>query len=710
MMYAKNEHKYGFFMDQMILLFENINNKDFLNYFMKNWDSCKNKWTSYSRKDVPTLGNMTNNRVESSFGKIKRYLNRYLSLYEAVENLLMYQVIKEERFFKQRIPGTFFSPHIHPELNTLANVVSTWCFKLIEKEFEFAVNSNNKMVFTNINEEEFNVNYQNDLNAEDPNSIKYIINPSNSKCSCGFSCTYLLPCKHIMTFRFRNLNINNLKSIIPLEHLNERWLKDCFLKSQLLSDVQADEKLISVNNIEMVDTFIEKTRIADKNIETYRSTSEKYNEAMEVFKQLASTLCEYNVEKFNELLKDFKVIHENILSDGDSKIVFSNSTDDINDELLNEEIKEYTYDTDISDLKPNFSLNMNNINEVSESSESLNSLYYANMDDLLIDDYTFLMQQNNEHQPSQSQENDFGNINLSNFSCGSLDGFNTSSFDTNMNNNDDNSDTLVTNINPSNSSNNISSSNGNSTSRNVSTSNSVSISNVVSNSSNISTTNQLNISTAVSTNNDISNSKVNSLVDTSNTFVTSHTSTKDYHNKTKETIELNTKRNSLNPNIFLSPTLGYSNKQNQNKNRNKFTFSPGFLESFDNETDNNMNKNKHEINGQEKEDDSNSKLIDHLDIEIFTQANPGDVSDIDKNISDNVSTFNESHKKSKGNNNTINELGEDQIHNNNKIHGVGVNFKNPPGKSYDVVLSQSVSQSQQRKGGRIKKKKNSKKL
>lgn len=34
----------------------------FLEYFMRNWDSMKERWVLYARSDVPHLGNHTNNR------------------------------------------------------------------------------------------------------------------------------------------------------------------------------------------------------------------------------------------------------------------------------------------------------------------------------------------------------------------------------------------------------------------------------------------------------------------------------------------------------------------------------------------------------------------------------------------------------------------------------------------------------------------------
>ena len=77
----------------------------------------------------------------------------------------------------------------------------------------------------------------------------YIINTNTSSCSCGcFSCTYLLPCKNIMTFRYKN----NIESIIPFQDINERWSKNSFLKGQILTDTEASAVLQNECNLEVL--------------------------------------------------------------------------------------------------------------------------------------------------------------------------------------------------------------------------------------------------------------------------------------------------------------------------------------------------------------------------------------------------------------------------------------------------------------------------
>ncbi|XP_070563064.1 zinc finger SWIM domain-containing protein 3-like [Ptychodera flava] len=45
--------------------------KSFSSYFTDNWDSCREMWAHCYRKSLPTLGNNTNNRVESHNQKLK---------------------------------------------------------------------------------------------------------------------------------------------------------------------------------------------------------------------------------------------------------------------------------------------------------------------------------------------------------------------------------------------------------------------------------------------------------------------------------------------------------------------------------------------------------------------------------------------------------------------------------------------------------------
>ncbi|POM75256.1 Hypothetical protein PHPALM_7667, partial [Phytophthora palmivora] len=84
-------------------------------------------WCSFLRDNVAHLGNSTNNRLESSWPKIKTIVDRDVDLDEAVTSLIWWARYKEKQFTTDlcrvgRVVDTV--RHTNPELARLAQIVS----------------------------------------------------------------------------------------------------------------------------------------------------------------------------------------------------------------------------------------------------------------------------------------------------------------------------------------------------------------------------------------------------------------------------------------------------------------------------------------------------------------------------------------------------------------------------------------------------------
>ncbi|ETL25360.1 hypothetical protein L916_20773 [Phytophthora nicotianae] len=88
----------------------------FLKYFMRNWDSMKERWAFYARSDVPHLGNHANNRLESSWGHLKEVLKPEMALDECM-----------------RYDGA------DEQLKKLAREVSPHAYRMVEQQYRVAV-------------------------------------------------------------------------------------------------------------------------------------------------------------------------------------------------------------------------------------------------------------------------------------------------------------------------------------------------------------------------------------------------------------------------------------------------------------------------------------------------------------------------------------------------------------------------------------------
>lgn len=70
----------------------------FEKYFMKNWDSCLARWISYLRDDCPDLGNNSNNRLESAWGRQKLDFGLHVLVDQCVESIRATQLYRKQEF------------------------------------------------------------------------------------------------------------------------------------------------------------------------------------------------------------------------------------------------------------------------------------------------------------------------------------------------------------------------------------------------------------------------------------------------------------------------------------------------------------------------------------------------------------------------------------------------------------------------------------
>ncbi|GMF34448.1 unnamed protein product [Phytophthora fragariaefolia] len=58
-------------------------------YFEKNWDNCRELWCAYKRQHAVTLGNNTNNRLESSWKQLKKWVDSFMVVDECIASIIL---------------------------------------------------------------------------------------------------------------------------------------------------------------------------------------------------------------------------------------------------------------------------------------------------------------------------------------------------------------------------------------------------------------------------------------------------------------------------------------------------------------------------------------------------------------------------------------------------------------------------------------------
>jgi hypothetical protein len=112
-MYANSQEEYVRVRDSFITKMEKRGRNVFVHYFKTNWENYQEKWVKYHRMDCLHIGNNTNNRVESAWGKLKLELKRKTPIDEAVGEILVTQVMREEEWELQMLKSDIINHYFY---------------------------------------------------------------------------------------------------------------------------------------------------------------------------------------------------------------------------------------------------------------------------------------------------------------------------------------------------------------------------------------------------------------------------------------------------------------------------------------------------------------------------------------------------------------------------------------------------------------------
>ncbi|KAE9043484.1 hypothetical protein PR002_g3330 [Phytophthora rubi] len=194
MTYARTQEDYEMHRDEFKSLAGREGRTALWEYFDKNWNQCCEMWVMAYRVDLPHFGNHTNNRVESLFGKLKRYLKGHLTMRASLKILLAYQRRKEEEYkAKVEMPGTLRNVGYSEEMNVVLGMTTRWVAAAIKTQFDiasdparadsYAFKDNGATITVQRGERE------------------YLLEKEEYTCDCEFSQTMKLPCRHAMVYR-----------------------------------------------------------------------------------------------------------------------------------------------------------------------------------------------------------------------------------------------------------------------------------------------------------------------------------------------------------------------------------------------------------------------------------------------------------------------------------------------------------------------------
>ena len=139
-------------------------------YFQKNWEPIKPQWVSFLKAKQFTVGETTNNRLESFNAKVKSVCSRYASLDTFFKEFLaVLRVLRDERVHASAVAR---------------DVLTSYAYEKVVKQIGLREA----------------IKLPDDVETPVPSS-EGLLSVSTVSCNCGFRSSFRLPCRHILARR-----------------------------------------------------------------------------------------------------------------------------------------------------------------------------------------------------------------------------------------------------------------------------------------------------------------------------------------------------------------------------------------------------------------------------------------------------------------------------------------------------------------------------
>ena len=173
-------------------------------YYNAQWHCFRDEWVEGLKKRSMNLGERTNNRIESFFGKLKSCVNSRNTLQEFITSFLgLLSTLREERRYKsiKRVTHASILPRSQIE-REYSLLLTDYAFQLVQKELGLIEK----------------VKVIDEETTETDNATRHT---TTSSCECSTFTSLKLPCRHILAIR-THLGL----SVCDPDIVHRRWRKD----------------------------------------------------------------------------------------------------------------------------------------------------------------------------------------------------------------------------------------------------------------------------------------------------------------------------------------------------------------------------------------------------------------------------------------------------------------------------------------------------
>ncbi|ETN16126.1 hypothetical protein PPTG_06342 [Phytophthora nicotianae INRA-310] len=214
MVYAATEDQYNEANASLKGICNRCGLEGFYEYFLKNWDSSRERWVYFLRAKLPHFSNHTNKRLEAFFGKLKEGVDGSMSMAMCVKALIAYDRRKQNEYeYRLARIGQFVNSNYDEEMQNILRFTTHFVAQHIERQYAAGVAKSER--------------YNCEEDGQDARVVlvrglfqEHRLRVDDWSCDCDFVASMCLPCRHAIAYR---KHVGFRGPLIPWSRIDQRW-------------------------------------------------------------------------------------------------------------------------------------------------------------------------------------------------------------------------------------------------------------------------------------------------------------------------------------------------------------------------------------------------------------------------------------------------------------------------------------------------------
>lgn len=214
--------------------------ESFVEYFLRNWDNCRQLWATFITNYTLNFRTRTNNRIERHNHELKKVLHSQNTLADCIRGILKkageYKARNVHDTVVRSMCKSYNIEDNHDIIHQIREMATNYAANLAIAQYRTALELEKVASVEELSDSSYKVSSNADA------EVRSVVLRDDAECSCSFWSSFALPCRHIF------LVLLSTKKEFSQSWITKRWSREYQMQLPALEEIPRAE-VIRPSNI-----------------------------------------------------------------------------------------------------------------------------------------------------------------------------------------------------------------------------------------------------------------------------------------------------------------------------------------------------------------------------------------------------------------------------------------------------------------------------